>query len=368
MNRKFTDNDYEVLSCYLDGQLNPRDRARLELRLQADPDLSVEMEGLRETRRILRSAPQRRAPRNFTLRPEFARSRKSEVAFPAFRLASVLASILLVVTFASDLFLNTTAQKLVTHQTDSEAQNSATLAAAAPLTMGKMPGAGASAAPTSTLALPPAFAPLGTTALNPQDLVLSTNQPDQIIPTSQPKALVANPLIENSATPTNEKALMSMSASSSADNSPTADGQVSQNFAAETITNVPPSASNAPASVSVSELPPTPTATYVPVEDTPSTPANNPETEIPPSTLAINPPIAATNLPFTAVIQNTPVTAESSPTQPMPESITRISATTVPENQPMIIEPLFRVAEGVLALVAIATGLAAIILWIRMHS
>ena len=46
--------DIEQLSAYLDGQLGPSDSARLESRLQSDPQLASAYDDLRATRGILR--------------------------------------------------------------------------------------------------------------------------------------------------------------------------------------------------------------------------------------------------------------------------------------------------------------------------
>jgi hypothetical protein len=64
--------DLEQLSAYLDGQLSQSSRARLEIRIQADPALASALAELRQTRTILRRTPQRRAPRNFSLTPGMA--------------------------------------------------------------------------------------------------------------------------------------------------------------------------------------------------------------------------------------------------------------------------------------------------------
>jgi anti-sigma factor RsiW len=67
-----TFHDVKLLSAYLDEQLSQADVARLETRLQRDPDLRAVMDDLSQSRALLRKLPQRRAPRNFTLSPEMA--------------------------------------------------------------------------------------------------------------------------------------------------------------------------------------------------------------------------------------------------------------------------------------------------------
>ena len=107
MTSKISPREWEDLSAYLDGQLNPKRRARLEAGLQESEELRAALEELRRTRILLRSQPKLRAPRNFTLTPEMAGLRRSgrmvSGAYPVLRLASVLAAIFFVMLFAGDL-------------------------------------------------------------------------------------------------------------------------------------------------------------------------------------------------------------------------------------------------------------------------
>lgn len=73
MNRYFSDQDYELLTAYIDDELSPADRQRLEQRLATDTQLRAEMESLRETSAIIRTLPPLTAPRDFTLTPDIAR-------------------------------------------------------------------------------------------------------------------------------------------------------------------------------------------------------------------------------------------------------------------------------------------------------
>lgn len=85
--------DAELLSSYLDGQLGPSEAARLEARLATDAGMRRLLQDLRTTRSLLRALPQRKAPRNFTLRPKTHRlAAPTPRAFPVLRFASVLAS------------------------------------------------------------------------------------------------------------------------------------------------------------------------------------------------------------------------------------------------------------------------------------
>ena len=95
--------DVEKLSAYLDGQLKPSEIARLESRLQSDPELASVLKDLRQARGILRQLPHRRVPRNFTLTPKMVGQKPPlPRSYPVFRFATVLATILLFFTFATN--------------------------------------------------------------------------------------------------------------------------------------------------------------------------------------------------------------------------------------------------------------------------
>jgi len=93
--------DVELLSSYLDGQLSSSESARLESRLSSDPNLRAVMDDLREARGLLRQLPARKAPRNFRLTREMVGLKPPlPRAYPTFRFATALATLLLFVTFA----------------------------------------------------------------------------------------------------------------------------------------------------------------------------------------------------------------------------------------------------------------------------
>jgi len=100
--KTITPRDIELLCAYLDNELRPAERARLETRLQSEPTLTKEMEGLRRTRAMLRSLPLRRAPRNFTLTPAMVGATRRHSWQPVFGMASALAVVLLVLVLLSD--------------------------------------------------------------------------------------------------------------------------------------------------------------------------------------------------------------------------------------------------------------------------
>lgn len=100
--------DWEALSTYLDGQMSAKERKRLESRLQASAELRAGLVELKRTRDILRSQSKVRAPRNFTLSAQMVGLRQASPAYPAMRLAAVLASLLLVLVVVGDWFSSTT--------------------------------------------------------------------------------------------------------------------------------------------------------------------------------------------------------------------------------------------------------------------
>lgn len=104
MKNNISPREYEQLSAYLDGQLNERDRSRLEARLRSVPELSSALEDLRQTRTLLRSLPPMKAPRSFKLTPEMVgQTRRTRPIFPVFQFASALATLLLALVLAGDL-------------------------------------------------------------------------------------------------------------------------------------------------------------------------------------------------------------------------------------------------------------------------
>lgn len=64
-----TDQDYELLSAYLDGELSAEEQASLEARLGEDLLMQRELEALRQTSALIGQLPILQAPRNFTLEP-----------------------------------------------------------------------------------------------------------------------------------------------------------------------------------------------------------------------------------------------------------------------------------------------------------
>ncbi len=109
MKTQITDREWDALSAYLDGELNARERARLEARLQASVDLRVALDELRRTRTLLRSAPRIRAPRNFTISAKTAAAwqplQSTRRLAPVFGMVSAFASFLFVMVFLGEFLL-----------------------------------------------------------------------------------------------------------------------------------------------------------------------------------------------------------------------------------------------------------------------
>jgi hypothetical protein len=114
MRAQLSNHDYELLSAYLDRQLAPSEQKKLEERLHARPELQQALEEMNSTRMLLRSAPRRRAPRNFTLTPamvgEHKRAREQSWfsgLFPTLSFASAVATFALILSLVFELLPGT---------------------------------------------------------------------------------------------------------------------------------------------------------------------------------------------------------------------------------------------------------------------
>jgi hypothetical protein len=93
--------DIEKLSAYLDNRLSRTDRARLESRLESEPQLEVVLKELQQARFLLKKTPSQHVPRNFYLTPKMAGIRPPlPRSVPVFRFASLTAAVILFFTFA----------------------------------------------------------------------------------------------------------------------------------------------------------------------------------------------------------------------------------------------------------------------------
>ncbi len=106
MNTPRPERDWELLSAFLDGELEEAERQRLEQRLANDAALVDALDELRAVRNTLRSVKPERARRNYTLSPGTAASagRRPPGWFSPLRLASAAATLVMLATFAAGMF------------------------------------------------------------------------------------------------------------------------------------------------------------------------------------------------------------------------------------------------------------------------
>jgi anti-sigma factor RsiW len=96
--------DMERLSAYLDGQLSPSEKTRLEKRVRSNPAFAAALDEIRQTRTLLHHMPRRRVPRNFTLTPRMAGIRPPVPrAVPVLSWASAAAMLLFIFTLGTNL-------------------------------------------------------------------------------------------------------------------------------------------------------------------------------------------------------------------------------------------------------------------------
>jgi anti-sigma factor RsiW len=102
-----TSQDFDRLSAYIDDELTPAEKAALEARLAAEPELRDTLRDLRLTVRALRALPPVKPPRSFTLTPAQAglagRAQPRRSLFPTLRLAAAFSALMLTVVIAGDL-------------------------------------------------------------------------------------------------------------------------------------------------------------------------------------------------------------------------------------------------------------------------
>jgi hypothetical protein len=96
-NDRYKQADLETLSAYLDQQLTEVEEQALHNRLSQDKALQARLDGLRQTRYVLRQTPKVKRPRSFALSPEMVK--QQSFAFRMMnisRMVSAAASILLI--------------------------------------------------------------------------------------------------------------------------------------------------------------------------------------------------------------------------------------------------------------------------------
>jgi hypothetical protein len=100
---KLSSRDWELLSSYLDDELDPRQKARVEARLNSQPEFKEALEGLRRTKFILRKAQVRKVPHNFIVTAADVAPVKSFRWIPTLQWSSAAVALAAVFLFASQL-------------------------------------------------------------------------------------------------------------------------------------------------------------------------------------------------------------------------------------------------------------------------
>jgi hypothetical protein len=126
MRAQLSNHDYEQLSAYIDGQLAPAERRKLEERLRVQAELQAAFDDISRTRALLRSAPRRRAPRNFTLTPAMVGERGARKRgswwnlFPVLSFTSALATLALVASIVFQLLPGQMAAQTAVRQSQAD--------------------------------------------------------------------------------------------------------------------------------------------------------------------------------------------------------------------------------------------------------
>ncbi|MBI9044121.1 MAG: hypothetical protein JEZ06_06525 [Anaerolineaceae bacterium] len=101
MKKRLSNRDWILISSYIDGQLSTRDTRKIEKRLQKDDSIKIAYQEILQTRRIIRSLPKRKAPRNFKLTPAMLAEHKPTlpIAFPIMSFASAVSAAMFILVF-----------------------------------------------------------------------------------------------------------------------------------------------------------------------------------------------------------------------------------------------------------------------------
>jgi hypothetical protein len=102
MNTQLNPKQWQLLSAYLDDQLNPNEKRLVEELLQLNAGAREALDGLQRTRIILRALPKRKSPRNFTVSPQSAKKPVIPTFNTLLRFSSAMAALLLVAVLALD--------------------------------------------------------------------------------------------------------------------------------------------------------------------------------------------------------------------------------------------------------------------------
>ena len=98
--------EMELIGAYMDGALSEKERADFSARLQAEPQLRALLTEQRQLRKVYRSLPVRKVPRNFTLTTLEARQIKRKGLWaPVFGYGSLASMLMLVTLFFSGMLM-----------------------------------------------------------------------------------------------------------------------------------------------------------------------------------------------------------------------------------------------------------------------
>lgn len=92
MSIKLSPQEWQLISSYLDNQVTADEKAAVEMRLEQDARFRQAFDGLQRTRALLRSIPQRKAPRSFALTREMVKPKPLARWLPVFNWGSIAAS------------------------------------------------------------------------------------------------------------------------------------------------------------------------------------------------------------------------------------------------------------------------------------
>jgi hypothetical protein len=128
-----SEKDWLLLSRFLAGAISPRQAAVLESRLVSNPDLREALLQLKRTRLLLSACPEKKVPHNFTIKAGQSARRQTPRLFPAFRIATVVSSLLFAAVVGMRLLsINQAGESILMMDMTALAQESAIAENAAP--------------------------------------------------------------------------------------------------------------------------------------------------------------------------------------------------------------------------------------------
>lgn len=133
---KLSSKEWELISAYLDNELNAQEKARVEERIKTQSEYQEAVNGLRRTKAILQKAPVRKVPRNFTLTAADVQPVRVPRWIPTMQWASAAVALVAVFLFASQMFPGFARQQLnAPTAMESAEPTESPMVAAAPETM-----------------------------------------------------------------------------------------------------------------------------------------------------------------------------------------------------------------------------------------